>query len=130
MIRWHKCLSLACDECDSEFDQDDSTIHFPDLTAARKSAERDGWTMTDSRILCQRCASRAACALIGHVWDDWVDWDLEQYQGRRRSCEACGLGEYDPPMVRLGDLPPLNTVQPDSADSVDPLTDGDPRRSK
>ncbi|MEU4841746.1 hypothetical protein [Nocardia testacea] len=115
MIRRHQCLSLACDECEAEFGEDDGTIHFLDITTANKNAASAGWVLTGTQALCRECAARAACALVGHIWTDWTEVDLRCYRGRRRSCQACDLPAYDPPLISLDDLPPLDVVSEKTA---------------
>ena len=53
MIREHTCITVACDVCNYEFDEDEYTAHFADLDDARKALTGTGWTITaDRKVFC------------------------------------------------------------------------------
>ncbi|MGX1762176.1 hypothetical protein ACWIGW_44205 [Nocardia brasiliensis] len=100
MIHIHRCITLACDECDTDFSDDDFVAHFDDLAAAGKAAEALGWLVTGARILCAGCTAKEACALTGgHIFGEPTVIECKQYRGTVRRCEHCGTGDYDPPLA-------------------------------
>ncbi|MFM9594007.1 hypothetical protein ACKI1O_32045 [Streptomyces scabiei] len=49
----HTCVSLECDLCGQEYDPDEYSVHFRNLTEARDLVGREGWTITaDGQVIC------------------------------------------------------------------------------
>jgi hypothetical protein len=94
MIHTHTCITLACDKCARDYD-DDYTMHFDAVDTARRHAEAAGWTVTGDRILCADCAARTACTLTCHTWGPWFAVDQGRYGGNVRVC-TCDTADYDP----------------------------------
>lgn len=52
-IKVHQCITVACDVCGYEYDQDEYTAHFSDFSEARTVLSGNGWTTTaDRKVLC------------------------------------------------------------------------------
>lgn len=52
-VNTHTCLTIECDVCGQDYDPDDYTLHFRDLTEARDVSARAGWTVTaDQQVIC------------------------------------------------------------------------------
>lgn len=103
MITSTQCFEAHCDECGEGYGgfygEEDQTVHYSDRAALQKSLARSEWSLTGERLLCPQCVRVAACALVGHHWEeDWEQVDLTEYRGRRRECEHCSTAEYDPPV--------------------------------
>jgi hypothetical protein len=81
VIHTHTCVTLACDDCASDYD-DDYTMHFADVDTARRHAEAASWTVTGEHILCDACAAHIACALTCHDWGPWIPVAQPRYCGK------------------------------------------------
>ena len=77
MITSTQCFEAHCDECGEGYGgvygEEDQTVHYSDRAALQKSLARSEWSLTGERLLCPHCVRVAACALVGHHWEDWAN---------------------------------------------------------
>ncbi|WP_264002708.1 MULTISPECIES: hypothetical protein, partial [Mycobacterium avium complex (MAC)] len=94
-----QCFEAHCDECGEGLGgrhaEEDQTVHYSHRTALKQALPQCEWAATGERLLCPCCQRDAACALIGHQWDEWDSIDLPQYRGRRRQCDHCDAAEFE-----------------------------------
>ena len=63
---------VTCADCLEPYG-DDYTVVFASQEEAAKEIAAAGWWLVGDRVQCGACASRQACADMGHAWSEWSE---------------------------------------------------------
>lgn len=82
-IKHPQCITVACDRCGAEYEQDEVTAHFAsEADASSWVAETEsGWCWDDTGIVCSRCIRDEREAACNHDW--------QQVTQRSNRCLRC-----------------------------------------
>jgi len=86
----HHCLTVECGDCGSALGDDESTAHYPSAQAALDAAAEAQWLIARPHlIVCQRCANRRSCTVLGHSWPQQPTFERDGIDYRRclRGCD-------------------------------------------
>lgn len=100
------CVTITCDgNCQHGGWNEGGPFHFESREKAEQYVRRQGWLVTDSRVLCEGCVSRAECEATGHQFEgDWHEIETKGVRYRKRYCSHCDHAVYDPPFEQLAVL--------------------------